>query len=96
MHSILYERIRVKKSTLVEFLERKVLHVQVICNQCAKVIKSENEIFKEDFFVGRKEWGYFSEKDREIDSFYLCEKCYDEMIKKFIVPVHRTERIEVL
>lgn len=73
-----------------------MLLVQVICNQCAKVIESENEIFKEDFFVGRKEWGYFSEKDRGIDSFYLCEKCYDRMIEKFIVPVHRTERIEVL
>lgn len=66
------------------------------CNACKKQIKSENGILKEDVFVGYKEWGYFSNKDLQIDHFYLCEECYEKMIKNFAIPVQRIEKTEVL
>ena len=42
------------------------------------------------------DWGYFSNKDGETHQFCLCEDCYDEMIKKFRIPVHVSERTELL
>ena len=32
-------------------------------------------------------WGYFSNKDGERHSFDLCESCYDELLKTFLIPV---------
>ena len=61
------------------------------CNLCGRTIKE-----KEDFFKGEKEWGYFSGKDLECHEFYLCEHCYDELVKKFKIPVSVKEKKEVL
>ena len=42
------------------------------------------------------EFGYFSRKDGETHTFDLCEDCYDELIRKFRVPVEIKERQEFL
>lgn len=61
------------------------------CNLCGRSMKE-----KEDFFKGEKEWGYFSGKDLECHEFFLCEHCYDELVKKFKIPVSVKEKKEVL
>ena len=65
------------------------------CNGCGKLLKVENGILKEDVFEGKKQWGYFSERDGEIHSFLLCEACYNEMIKKFALTPEVTEATEL-
>lgn len=66
------------------------------CNGCAKELKIENEILKEDIFEGRKAWGYFSKKDLTVDTFCLCEECYEAMIQNFKIPVDRREKVEAI
>ena len=55
------------------------------CNACGRRIE------KEALWV-RKEWGYFSKRDLEVHEFAICEK----MIDQFVIPVKKTEKIEVL
>ena len=53
-----------------------------VCNKCGR------EITNEDILEVEKRWGYFSNnKDNEVHSFDLCEKCYDEFVSTFLVPV---------
>lgn len=68
---------------------------QIRCNCCGGLISQKgNE--KKDYLRLEKEWGYFSNKDREIHEIYLCEECYDRWIKGFRVPVTVREAEEVL
>ena len=57
------------------------------CNACGRQIE------KVALWV-RKEWGYFSK--REVHEFAICESCYEKMIDQFVIPVKKTEKIEVL
>lgn len=66
------------------------------CNACGRILKQKNGILVEDVFEGRKEWGYFSDKDLELHEFLLCEVCYDEMIAGFAIPVAKIPKKEVL
>ena len=68
---------------------------KLFCNGCGRVLKCENDILREDVFEGKKQWGYFSGRDGEIHSFLLCEECYDEMVKKFVIPPMVTEATEL-
>lgn len=68
---------------------------ELFCNQCGKKLKMEQDILKEDAFEAKKQWGYFSEKDAVLHSFVLCEKCYDEMVSHFTIPVEITEVTEL-
>ena len=45
----------------------KEIPEKIICDACGREIE--------------KTWGYFSEKDGRQDSFDICEKCYDKMLK---------------
>ncbi|MCI8770375.1 MAG: hypothetical protein HFH73_04375 [Lachnospiraceae bacterium] len=67
----------------------------LFCNSCAREIKMENGILKEDVFEGNKEWGYFSEKDMMRHSFILCEACYDKMVSNFAIPLIEVEVTEL-
>lgn len=60
---------------------------KIICNKCGKEIGVKNGIFQEDVLSVEKRWGYFSEKDNRTDQFDLCEKCYDEFVSSFSIPV---------
>ena len=42
---------------------------------------------EEDVLSVDKRWGYFSNKDNQVDSFDLCEKCYDEFVATFTIPI---------
>ena len=65
------------------------------CNQCGKVFEKKRELYQEDFFEARKEWGYFSKKDFTIHEFLLCEDCYDRLTAGFQVPVRVLEKKEI-
>ena len=69
---------------------------ELLCNCCGRKIKKDNNIIKEDVFTGIKEWGYFSDRDMEVHRFIICEKCYEEMIRSFKVPVDIINKTEVL
>lgn len=69
---------------------------KVVCNKCGKEFKGKNGILHEDGLFVVKEWGYFSEKDLQIHSFNLCEMCYGEMIKGFVVPVEVVDKKSAL
>lgn len=66
------------------------------CNGCGRRIKEENGLLREEVFEGRKEWGYFSKKDLQVDTFYLCEGCYDALISQFKIPITRKNKIEAM
>lgn len=67
----------------------------LICNGCGRQLKVENGILREDVFEGKKQWGYFSERDGELHSFLLCEECYNSMIQKFVVAPVVTDATEL-
>lgn len=74
--------------------EKKIIDLK--CNKCGKNIKVENNIVKEGVFSIDYKWGYFSEMDGEIHSFDLCEECYGEFLKSFIIDVAVDEGNEFL
>ncbi len=71
------------------------LKQHLVCNQCGKELRFENDILVEDAFEAKKEWGYFSQKDLTLDQFVLCEACYDKIVGNFKIPVTRKEITEV-
>lgn len=68
----------------------------VFCNMCGKEINTEAGRDGEDVLSVEKAWGYFSEKDGELHSFDLCEKCYDRLTAQFKIPVTVKEQSELL
>ena len=67
-----------------------------VCHKCGRKHTNDHKKGQTGFCVIRTEWGYFSEKDGEIHEFTLCEKCYDDYTRKFLVPVFLTEQTELL
>ena len=68
---------------------------ECLCNGCGRPIGSCGENREHPLRV-RKEWGYFSARDLEVHEFNLCEKCYEELIRRFVIPVTVSEKVEVL
>ena len=62
---------------------------KIICNKCGREIAAVNGRLTEDVLSVDKRWGYFSEKDKQVDSIDLCEKCYDEFVATFLLPVRK-------
>lgn len=75
--------------------EHQVLK-EVICNCCGRQLLVENGMLKDAAYEGRQAFGYFSHKDGMVHRFDLCEKCYDEMVGTFKVPVEESESAELL
>lgn len=69
---------------------------ELICNKCGKRIRLYRGCPKEGVCHVENQWGYFSKKDGERHSFDLCEECYDEMVKEFVIPVEVEEMTELL
>lgn len=68
----------------------------IICNSCGKKIELLHGRPDEGVFFGKQNWGYFSKKDGETHSFYLCEECYDKITEKFAVAVKIREEKELI
>lgn len=60
---------------------------KIFCNKCGKEIPIKGVIAQEDVLCVEKRWGYFSKRDNEVHRFDLCEKCYDELIESFQIPI---------
>lgn len=79
---------KITKKILVEQEEVQ----EIICNRCGqhfslgKYGTPDPEILHIEH-----RWGYFSEKDGQKHQFDLCERCYDEIVKSFRVPVEIEE-----
>lgn len=69
---------------------------KIYCNHCGKMLHIGQAEQSEDCLKVEKEWGYFSAKDRELHTFYLCETCYDAWIQTFEIPVSREQVEELL
>lgn len=69
---------------------------KLFCNCCGRELRLIEGVPGEGACRIHQEWGYFSDKDGETHEFILCEKCYDNMISKFVRPVKITERTEIL
>lgn len=69
---------------------------QIYCNCCGKMLQIGQGEQREDCLKVEKEWGYFSAKDRELHTFYVCEACYDAWIRTFQIPVSKENVEEVL
>lgn len=67
---------------------------KIYCNKCGKKFIMDRSVVIEGMFNIEYMWGYFSEKDGEIHSFDLCEKCYDDMVKGFNIPIDIRESNE--
>lgn len=76
--------------------EQKNELAEVICNKCKKELKVENHILKEGCFQGEQRFGYFSNRDGQAEHFDLCERCYDEWIQSFQIPIEKEELKELL
>ena len=59
---------------------------KIICNKCGREIPAARGYAREGVFRADCVWGYFSNKDGEKNSFHLCESCYDELLKTFLIP----------
>lgn len=68
---------------------------KVICNQCKKQLKGDENLLKEGCFSVDYTFGYFSNKDGTRHRFELCEDCYDRMIRQFAIPVEEDEETEL-
>ena len=75
--------------------KHKKVH-EIYCNSCGKKIETTDNIKREDYLSIKKEWGYFSKKDGEIHSIFLCESCYDIWTKQFKLPVKVEKQTELL
>lgn len=67
-----------------------------ICNMCGRKLNEKIGANREECVRIIKDWGYFSKKDLQTHEIILCEQCYDELIKKFVVPIKVIDRNEVL
>lgn len=67
----------------------------VKCNKCGKELKKGNDMVLEGVCQLKIKWDYFSDKDGEIHAFDLCEKCYDEFVKTFAIPLEIQEENEL-
>lgn len=66
------------------------------CNCCGRKLKTKEGSLREDALFVEKEWGYFSQKDLELHSFYICEECYDRWIQSFSLPIEKRKVTEVV
>lgn len=72
-------------------------HLQEVkCNKCGKNMCFNKNIITEGTFSVDYIWGFFSDKDGQKHAFDLCEKCYDEFIKTFIIPADISDENELL
>lgn len=70
--------------------------VEVICNNCGKVINVKNGVMMEEVLHIEKHWGYFSNQDGEAQKFDVCEQCYKKIISGFVIPVEKSELNELV
>lgn len=69
---------------------------KTVCSMCGNMIRVLDGGQTEDYLKIEKKWGYFSERDGITHSFCICEKCYNNWIASFQLPVSEQETTELL
>lgn len=69
---------------------------KMVCHCCGREIRTRYGQPEEGVCTVRTDWGYFSNKDGETHEFTLCEKCYDDIISRFALPIEVRERLELI
>ena len=70
--------------------------LSVVCNMCGRKLTTRGCVVEEGVVKVTADWGYFSRKDEEVHQFDLCEDCYDNLSKKFKIPVDIVRKTEML
>ena len=60
------------------------------------VLPVEIEERKQDYIYIEKEWNYFSTKDGVKSKLRVCESCFDEWTKQFVIPPLMEEVTEIV
>ena len=61
---------------------------ELYCNCCGQKIARGNIVGTHaDYLHIEKLWGYFSCRDLTKHSFNICERCYNEWIESFMIPL---------
>lgn len=60
---------------------------KIICNCCGKEIEKNIHGYLNDYVHIEKKWGYGSDKDGELQSADICEKCWDKITSEFAVKI---------
>ena len=53
---------------------------KIVCNKCGREIPFGKSGPQEDFLSVEKRWGYFSDKDNQVD-------CFDQFVSTFVIPI---------
>ena len=61
-----------------------------------KVGLYENQLPKKEYVHIKKTWGYFSNKDGQVDTINVCETCYDKWVATFVKKVNTKEATELV
>jgi hypothetical protein len=56
----------------------------ILCNKCGLTCKDKLNVNYE-FALLKASWGYGSEKDLTDSEAHLCEQCFDNIVKDFII-----------
>lgn len=56
------------------------------CNKCGQKMMEESEMFSV-----QHQFGYGSKFDTEYHIFDICERCYEEWIEGFVIPIEVKE-----
>ena len=80
----------------MKYFDEKNQLVEIICNQCGKKTKVENDLLKDEWIHIQKAFGYFSDRDGEISEIDLCEDCYEKLCADLIIPATVRKNKELL
>lgn len=70
--------------------------LKILCNKCGKELKTSKGMITDAALSIDYEWGYFSDYDGETHSFDICQDCYKEMVKGFIIPIDKKNTTELM
>mgnify|MGYP005974693533 FL=1 len=85
-----------KEVAMRKWKQNEAVLQSVICNRCGKPLKVENGVLKEGCLQVCQTFGYFSAMDGTQVKFDLCETCYQELKKSFLIAPQEEEARELL
>ena len=85
-----------KEVAMRKWKQNETVLQSVICNRCGKPLKVENGVLKEGCLQVCQTFGYFSAMDGTQVRFDLCEACYLELKKSFLIAPQEEEATELL
>lgn len=85
-----------KGAYMRKYIDDSRILKSVACDKCKRELRVENGIVIEGIFSVDYKWGYFSNKDGEMHSIDLCEKCYDDIIFENAINIKKIDETELI